>query len=140
MKYIHNFDILPPAFRRHLFGTVQQMFPDNGERSSSGRLRRLMGVIAAAEDDQYFQLMNRTNEHLRKRLFGEMMTVRGDDGRSYIADLFRECTTPDQAEKALEENGGVIRKALAETPGPAVKREEADRKTSCYAACPTAKR
>ncbi len=102
MKYIHNFDILPPAFRRHLFGTVQQMFPDNGERSSSGRLRRLMGVIAAAEDDQYFQLMNRTNEHLRKRLFGEMMTVRGDDGRSYIADLFRECTTPDQAEKALE--------------------------------------
>ncbi len=53
--------------------------------------------------------------------------------------LLAGCTLPE-AEKALEENGGVIRKALAETPGPAVKREEADRKTSCYAACPTAKR
>ncbi len=70
MRYAEKIYWLPYALRKPLFGGIASLLPDRGERSTSGRLRRLLKLFASPEKSGYFNLLDRCPVSLKKELFG----------------------------------------------------------------------
>ena len=68
MAIARRTDKIPYALRRSLFQLIS-CFPDHGERSFSGRLRRFLRISCAAEEERYFAVIDRCLPDLRKKLF-----------------------------------------------------------------------
>ncbi len=73
MRCSFRADLLPELLRRPLCRIAAAALPDCGERSFSGRLRRLMHVFATPAGRRYFALMDRAPQTLKNRLFGERL-------------------------------------------------------------------
>jgi asparagine synthase (glutamine-hydrolysing) len=69
-----------------VFNALASLFPNHGERSKSGRMRRLLKLFADPEKTGYFNLLDRCPEVLKKELYGPVM-------QEYIASNSSECFT-----------------------------------------------
>ena len=68
MEMARKADKIPHVLRRSLFQLIS-LFPDHGERSFSGRLRRFLRISCAGEEERYFAVIDRCLPALRKKLF-----------------------------------------------------------------------
>ncbi len=98
MRFASRFNHLPEAVRRLLFRLPARFLPDAGERTFFGRLRRLMMMLGASENGQYFSLLDRCPPALRARIAGERL--RQADAET--ARLFCTRTAPDAVAQCME--------------------------------------
>ncbi len=73
MRYAEKLYFLPQTTRKVIFNLLASLFPNHGERSKSGRIRRLLKLFADPEDIGYFNLLDRCPETLKKELYGSKM-------------------------------------------------------------------
>ena len=81
---------VPPFFRQAMLRGVS-LFPDRGERSFSGRMRRFLRISCTAEKDRYFAVLDRAPDKLRRELFSKEFY---SQLRSSGADRFRLAASP----------------------------------------------
>ena len=70
MRIASHFEILPAVVRRGVFSALSKLLPDAGERTFSGRCRRLFRLLGDSSRDAYFHLLDRCPEELKRRLLG----------------------------------------------------------------------
>lgn len=103
MRYAEKVYALPQSVRKVIFGGMAALFPDHGERSKSGRFRRLLKLFAAPEDVGYFNLLDRCPENLKKELYGPAMADLADRSSSEcFTSINWELIARDKVEKLGE--------------------------------------
>lgn len=70
MNLAHKFTRIPGALRQGALKALS-LFPEGGERSFPGRLRRFLRISCVPEDERYFAILDRAPESLRRKLFTE---------------------------------------------------------------------
>ncbi len=98
MRLASRFNRLPEPVRRMFFRLPARFFPDSGERTFSGRLRRLLRMLGAPQCGQYFALLDRCPPALRARIAGERLLQEEAETRR----LFRARTAFDVVEQCME--------------------------------------
>ena len=73
MRYAEYVYWLPETIRKMLFSGVANILPDRGERTTSGRLKRLLKLFASPEKSGYFNLLDRCPHSIKRELFGPAM-------------------------------------------------------------------
>ena len=73
MRILRNAGVLPQFIRQRLFSTLVPLLPDSGERTLTGRLRRLFKLLASNPDSAYFDLLDRCPGAVKRNLFGERL-------------------------------------------------------------------
>ena len=73
MRYAENIYWLPEPLRKMIFSGAAKLLPDHGERSKSGRIKRLLRLFSSPEKSGYFNLLDRCPHSLKKELFGPAM-------------------------------------------------------------------
>lgn len=68
MKMADKFEKIPLALRRTALKGIS-LFPEGGERSFAGRLKRFLRISCAPEEERYFAIIDRAPEALRQKLF-----------------------------------------------------------------------
>lgn len=103
MRYAEKVYWLPGAVRQMLFGGAAKLLPDKGERTTSGRLRRLFKLFASPEKSGYFNLLDRCPATLKKELFGPAMekSLKHDSAECFTT-LNWELISNDKVEKLGE--------------------------------------
>ena len=96
MNYARRFNFL-----RGVFPIIRTLFPDSGERTHSGRLRRLCRVLGASPDNRYATMIDRCPSSLKTSLTGERLR---DFTEHNFADIFCPVvlTATNPAELAME--------------------------------------
>ncbi|MBR7105103.1 MAG: asparagine synthase (glutamine-hydrolyzing) [Lentisphaeria bacterium] len=73
MRLLRSASFMPDTIRKRVFGALIPLLPDSGERTVSGRLRRLFRLLAGSSDRAYFDLLDRCPASLKRGLFGERL-------------------------------------------------------------------
>ena len=73
MRILRGAGVLPQFIRQRLFGVLTPLLPDSGERTLTGRLRRLFRLLAGDSGSAYFDLLDRCPASLKRTLFGEVL-------------------------------------------------------------------
>ena len=103
MRYAEMVYWLPKTLRKMIFSTIAGVLPDKGERSTSGRLKRLMRLFASPEKSGYFNLLDRCPAALKKELFGPAMEkALKHDSAECFTSLDWELISTDKVEKLGE--------------------------------------
>ena len=98
MALAQKFTRIPAALRQTALKLLE-FFPEGGERSFSGRLRRFLKISCAPGNERYFAILDRCPETLRKELFtGEFYRSLSGTG----AALFRSHCGTLKAENIIE--------------------------------------
>ena len=96
-------DILPRRMRQLFFRTAAALLPDNGERSSCGRIRRMLSCMAVPASQRYLTILDRFPPKHRKRLLGErLQMLRERPSSEYFDSLQWELSSNDAIEKFAE--------------------------------------
>ena len=103
MRYAARVDLFPVALRRPFFQFLTTLLPDNGERSRTGRFRRMFAALGSSSENRYFNLLNRCPASVKRTLFGERLrgALAHDSGDTFEAIRW-EMTAPDQVERCSE--------------------------------------
>ena len=89
---------IPAALRRGVFRAVS-LFPDRGERTFSGRLRRFLRISCTPEDERYFAVIDRCQAPLRRQLFsGDLYAALNSSGAERFRRAAGTLTTLTPAE------------------------------------------
>lgn len=84
MKLAKKCRLIPPPLRRWLFhGILQRCLADGGERTFSGRLRRLSRMLGEDSRRQYFRILDRCPEEAAADLFGERLKTFEDTAKVF---------------------------------------------------------
>ena len=103
MRYAEKLYWIPQAARKIIFNTFAALFPEHGERSKCGRIRRLLKLFAAPEKIGYFNLLDRCPAAIKKELFGPQLDeVRNYDSSQCFTSLNWELIAKDRVEKLGE--------------------------------------
>jgi len=98
MRLVRMTGFLPESVRQIFFPMLEARIPDAGERTRTGRLRRLCRMLREPRDRQYFSILDRFPAELRNRLAGERLKNTADPARNFN---FRH-TAKDLAEQCME--------------------------------------
>ena len=103
MKILRQVEIFSPLLRRGLFGTAAPLLPDKGERTISGRLRRLFSLLSDDGRCAYFDLLDRCPPSVKNSLFGAGMrdAVRHDSSEVF-SRVEPDLTARDREERCSE--------------------------------------
>ncbi len=103
MRYAEKVYWMPQSARGMIFNAVASLFPEHGERSRSGRIKRLLKFFASPEKIGYFNLLDRCPSYIKQELFGPALDeVREYDSSQCFTSLNWELVAKDRVEK-LEE-------------------------------------
>lgn len=103
MRYAEKVYWIPQSARKVLFGLTASLFPEHGERSKAGRIKRLLKLFASPEKIGYFNLLNRCPSGIKRELFGpQLQEVVDFDSSQCFTSLDWELIAKDRVEK-LEE-------------------------------------
>ncbi len=104
MRYAAKLDSVCPAFvRRPLFQTGSLLLPDSGERTVSGRSRRMLQLLGCPPELRYFKVFDHAPQECKRRLFGERFrTALAHDSSEIFAQRLWELTAPDPVERLAE--------------------------------------
>ncbi len=103
MRYAEKVYWMPQQARQILFGSAAFLLPEHGERSKTGRIKRLLKFFASPEKVGYFNLLDRCPAGIKKELFGPRLAdVRNYDSSQCFTSLAWELIARDRVEK-LEE-------------------------------------
>ncbi len=103
MRYAEMVYWLPSTLRKMIFSSIAGILPDNGERTRSGRLKRLMRLFASPEKSGYFNLLDRCPATLKKELFGPaLVKALKHDSSECFTSLDWELISTDKVEKLGE--------------------------------------
>lgn len=97
MKYAGRFRFVPPR----LFGLFASGVPDRGERTSSGRFRRLLKVLANPAGRRYFSILDRCPPELKQMLAGERLRDAAESD-SAAALTLTEYSARNEVERCME--------------------------------------
>ena len=99
MKLARLCNHLPERFRKWFFRElIQKYFADAGERTRSGRIRRLCRTLGEAADRQYFSILDRCPAEIAGNLFGDRLKALASPAAAFsIRNTAREA-----AEKCME--------------------------------------
>ncbi|MBR2344660.1 MAG: asparagine synthase (glutamine-hydrolyzing) [Lentisphaeria bacterium] len=103
MRYAEKIYFLPQSLRKIMFNFLASFFPNHGERSKSGRIRRVLKLFADPEKTGYFNLLDRCPEQLKKELYGPaMQELAGCDSSECFTAMSWELIARDKVEKLAE--------------------------------------
>ena len=103
MRYAEYIYWIPHKARKVIFDTLASLFPAHGDRSKSGRIKRLLKLFAAPEEIGYFNLLDRCPAAMKKELYGSALAdVVNNDSSDCFTSLNWELISQDKVEK-LEE-------------------------------------
>ncbi len=103
MRYAEKLYFLPQATRKIIFNFLASCFPNHGERSKSGRIRRLLKLFADPEETGYFNLLDRCPEAVKKELYGsEMQKMLVHNSSECFTSINWELIARDKVEKLGE--------------------------------------
>ena len=103
MRYAEYVYWMPLGARKLLFDTLAALFPAHGDRSKSGRIKRLLKLFAAPEQIGYFNLLDRCPAGMKKELYGSALNgVVDSDSSDCFTSLYWELISQDRVER-LEE-------------------------------------
>ena len=103
MRIIRKASFLPERLRKILFGSIARLPGSGGERSFSGRLKRLCRLLATPSDRAYFALLDRCPWNVKKELFGEAwQNAATHDSAEVFEYLMPELSSPDPEERFAE--------------------------------------
>ncbi|MBE6357674.1 MAG: asparagine synthase (glutamine-hydrolyzing) [Lentisphaerae bacterium] len=103
MRYAEKIYWIPRSARKLIFNGIASLFSEHGERSKSGRIRRLMKLFASPEKVGYFNLLDRCPAHVKKELFGPQLSEVIDyDSSQCFTSLEWELISKDRVEKLGE--------------------------------------
>ncbi len=70
MRLFSTVSMAPVKLRQFVFGTMQRLLPDSGERTFFGRTRRFFKLLGNTTPDRaYFDLLDRAPRDVKRRLF-----------------------------------------------------------------------
>ncbi len=93
-----NMAFLPEAWRKRLFRRLCQFLPDAGERTLTGRLRRLCNMFGTEKNHAYFTILDRCPPNLKHTLAGERLREAPDSARHFNLSF----SALDRVEQCLE--------------------------------------
>lgn len=100
MRYADKVYWLPQTSRKLIFGTLASILPEHGERSKSGRIKRLLNLFSSPEKVGYFNLLDRCPAAIKRELFGPQLAEMADfDSSQCFTSLDWELIAKDRAEK-----------------------------------------
>ena len=103
MRYAEKVYWMPQSARKLLFNTAAALFPEHGERSKCGRIKRLLKFFASPEKVGYFNLLDRCPAHIKRELFGpQLKDVIDFDSSQCFTSLDWELIAKDRVEKLGE--------------------------------------
>ncbi|MDD3154160.1 MAG: asparagine synthase (glutamine-hydrolyzing) [Victivallaceae bacterium] len=103
MRYAQLFDRIPRLLRETIRRTACSVLPDGGERSRSGRMRRLLTAFGAAPQRRYATLLDRCPAEVRKGLFATELTgALSHDAGEFFGRRILNLLAVDPAEQAME--------------------------------------
>ncbi len=103
MRYAECVYWIPYRARKIIFDAMASVFPAHGDRSKSGRIKRLLKLFAAKEQVGYFNLLDRCPQTLKKELYGSALnSVVNSDSSDCFTSLYWELISQDKVER-LEE-------------------------------------
>lgn len=103
MRYAEKLYWIPGKMRKIIFGRMARLFSPRGDRSRSGRMRRLLQLFAAPESVGYFDLLDRCPAEIKRELYGPKLASAIDfDSSLCFTSLEWELIAKDRVEK-LEE-------------------------------------
>ncbi|MBE6356797.1 MAG: asparagine synthase (glutamine-hydrolyzing) [Lentisphaerae bacterium] len=103
MRYAEKVYWMPQTARKFIFNSIASLFPEHGERSRCGRIKRLLKLFASPERVGYFNLLDRCPGHIKRELFGpQLEEVANFDSSQCFTSLDWELIAKDRVEK-LEE-------------------------------------
>jgi asparagine synthase (glutamine-hydrolysing) len=96
-------DVLPFRLRKMLCWSIACLFPERGERTASGRIRRMLSCMAVPPSQRYLNILDRCPPKHRKNLFGDRLKSVSPNGSSeYFDSLHWELSSTDAIEKFAE--------------------------------------
>jgi asparagine synthase (glutamine-hydrolysing) len=104
MKYANWLDRIPAGMRKSACKLLSSMLPTKiEERSRSGRIQRLLSVIADNPDERYFNIINRFPEQLKQDIYGDWFKDSNFYATGQIISSIQDCATAThQIEQLLE--------------------------------------
>ena len=103
MRYAEKVYFMPKAARKLIFNSIASLFPNHGERSKSGRVRRLLKLFADPEEVGYFNLLDRCPAAIKKELYGPALSEVVDrDSSECFTSMNWELIARDRVEKLGE--------------------------------------
>ena len=102
MRMFHTMQRLPLPTQA-MFKAFAAVLLDSGERTFSGRLRRLCQLFANSKENAYFTLLDRCPASIRKRLFGPRLHDSvNNDCMLLFAEIEKSLTATDFTERCSE--------------------------------------
>lgn len=99
MKLARLCNSLPERFRKWFFRElIRKCFADAGERTTSGRIRRLCRTLGEGADRQYFSILDRCPAEISGMLFGDRLKSFGSPSSVFSM----RNTAREAAEKCME--------------------------------------
>ena len=99
MKLARICNRLPEQCRKWFFGElIRKFFADAGERTRSGRIRRLCRTLGEAAERQYFSILDRCPAEIAGNLFGDRLKSLASPSAAFSM----RHTARDAAEKCME--------------------------------------
>ena len=103
MRCAYRADLLPRILRKPLCRLAAAALPDCGERSFSGRLRRLMLVFSSPTGRRYFNLLDRAGQSFKQKLFGERLAAATKRDSNEVFESVRwELSSSNRVERLSE--------------------------------------
>ena len=100
MRYAEMVYWIPQKARKIIFSALASLFPEHGERSRSGRIKRLLKLFASPENVGYFNLLNRCPDNIKRELYGsKLQEVVNFDSSQIFTSLEWELIAKDRVEK-----------------------------------------
>lgn len=84
MRLAQRCNFLPEPVRKPFFRGLQCCFADAGERTFSGRIRRLCRTLGESAERQYFSILDRCPGAVSAELFGERLIGLADPAAAFI--------------------------------------------------------
>lgn len=101
--YAGRLDFLPKSLRRPLFHGLSRLFPDSGERTRTGRTRRMLEFCSKGGFKGYIQLLNRCPREMKEQLFGpELQSALKQGTEDRFGLLAWELSAANRVEKLSE--------------------------------------
>jgi len=103
MRYAEKLYHIPLSLRGPFFNMLASCLPDYGERTKSGRIRRMLRLFAAPARTGYFNLLDRCPAHIKNELFGpELQEVLSRNSADRLTGMDWELIASDKVEQLGE--------------------------------------
>lgn len=117
IRYASIANLLPLAVRKPILALLSAFVPTGAsERSLCGKLSRVLKIFSEKKETQYYRIIVRFDEELKKNLYGETMRDNLPGTDQFLSTTYENLSSPHKIERYSELdintylNGDILRK------------------------------